>query len=605
MKASLFGKFKAPLASSQSLLIVIAALVGVGGGLASYIFFKLIAYFTALGGRLSPLGAWRFSLYGALGGLVVGPMVYFWAREAKGHGVPEVMEAVAVKGGRIRARVAVVKSLASAVTIGTGGSAGREGPIVQIGAALGSTIAQGLRLTDDRVRTFVACGAAAGIAATFNAPIAGVFFALEIILGEFTAATFSLLVVSSVTAAAVARWLLGNHPAFVVSSYELSRPEELIFYVGLGIVAALAAQLYSRTLYGLEDIFDGQRRIPDWVKPAVGGLLFGALGALIPQTLGRGEDVIAPALAGGVPAIGNFFAQSGSAVTVPVLILVALGLLKILSTSLTIGSGGSGGIFFPGLYIGAMIGGGFGWIVHAIYPWTANPGAYAMVGMAAVFAGMTQAPITGIIILFEMTQDYRIILPLMLASVIATLLSARMSKETIYTLKLARRGVHLRGGRLVRVMASIHVSEAMTTNVESVRPDMPIGDVVSMMQATRHNGFPVIEGDSRLVGVITLEDIRETPLEGRLQRKVSEVMTTELVTAKPDESVEVALRRLTERDIGRLPVVAEGDPSRMVGLVTRSDVLNAYRRRLTFEGEPGGSPKTERIVETSRPGPVG
>ncbi len=606
MKTSLFGRARAPLASSQYLLIAIAALVGVGSGLASYIFFRLIVYFTDLGGRLAPLGSWRFSLYGAIGGLLVGPMIYFWAREAKGHGVPEVMEAVAVKGGRIRARVAVVKSIASAITIGTGGSAGREGPIVQIGSALGSTIAQGLRLTDDRVKTLVACGAAAGIAATFNAPIAGVFFALEIILGQFTAGTFSLLVVSSVTAAAVARWLVGNHPAFMVSPYELARPEELIFYVILGVIAALTAQLYSRTLYGLEDVFDNQQLVPDWVKPAIGGLLFGALGALVPQTLGRGEDIISTALAGVMPPIGALTGQAGSALLVPVLVLGALGLLKILSTSLTIGSGGSGGIFFPGLYIGAMVGGAFGWVVHAIYPWTANPGAYAMVGMAAVFAGMTQAPITGIIILFEMTQDYRIILPLMLSSVIATLLSSRMSEETIYTMKLARRGIKLRQGHLARVMASIPVSQAMTTPVSTVHPDMPLSSVISLMQSTRHNGFPVVEGDSRLIGIVALEDIRGTPLEGRLQRKVREVMTTALVVAKPDDDLESALQRMTERDIGRLPVVSADDPTRLVGLVTRSDLLNAYQRRLTFAGEQGEGPAAPPPeVMTSRPGPEG
>lgn len=237
-----------------------------------------------------------------------------------------------------------------------------------------------------------------------------------------------------------------------------------------------------------------------------------------------------------------------------------------------------------------MIGGAYGWLIHGLFPWTAGPGAYAMVGMAALFAGMTQAPITGIIILFKMTQDYRIILPLMLSSVIATLLSARLSEETIYTMKLARRGIKLRQGHLTRVMAAIPVSEAMSAPVATVRPEMTLGDVVALMQSTKHNGFPVVDAGGRLVGMITLEDIRGTPLEGRLGRKVSEIMATGLVTARADETLEVALRRMTERDIGRLPVVTGDDHGHLVGLVTRSDVLKAYQRRLTLAGgRPAGS----------------
>ena len=574
--------------STQSWLILIAVLVGVGSGLASVGFFRLIQFFTRLGTLVAPAGWGQYSLYGAIGGLAVGPMVYFGAREAKGHGVPEVMYAVAMKGGRIRPRVVVVKALASAITIGTGGSAGREGPIVQIGAALGSTFGQLLRLSEDRVKTFVACGAAAGIAATFNAPIAGVFFALEIILGQFAAGTFSLLVISSVTASVVSRWLLGNHPAFVAPLYELSHPAELLLYVGLGVATALTAQVYTRVLYAVEDFFDAWRRLPEWTKPAVGGLLFGALGALFPQSLGRGEDVMSRVLAGGVPEV-----QGLLPFLAPALLLAALGLVKLLSTSFTIGSGGSGGIFFPGLYIGAMIGGAYGWLVHTLYPWTAGPGAYALVGMAALFAGMTQAPITGIIILFEMTQDYRIILPLMLSTVVATLLASLMSRETIYTLKLTRLGIRLRQGQVVSVMRSIQVAEAMTSPVQTVTPEMTLGEVINLMQATRHNGYPVVEEGSRLVGVIALQDIRDTELEGRLQRRVGEVMTPNPVVTTPGETLDVALERMSGRDVGRLPVVAEGSEHRLVGLLTRSDLLKVYQRRLvTLQDDlaPAASP---------------
>ncbi len=566
--------------NSTFYLALIALILGLCGGLGAILFYYLIHFFKNLffgpvKGFLSFLGPGGISLIGGIGGLMVGPLVSFFAREAKGHGVPEVMYAVARQGGRIRPRVVLVKALASALTIGTGGSAGREGPIAQIGAALGSTVGQLLRLSERRLITLVACGAGAGIAATFNTPIGGAIFALEVVLGEFTASNFGLVVISTVGAALVARMLLGNQPAFLVTSYDLVHPFELFFYAILGIAAAGVALLYARVLYWTEDLFATLRKVPEWVRPALGGAAFGLIGAFLPQTLGRGEHVMNQILLGDLK-----FAW----------FLGLLCLAKIITTSLTIGSGGSGGVFFPGLYIGACLGGALGSIFHRLLPAvTAGSGAYALVGMGALFAGMTQAPVTAVLILFEMTQDYRIILPLMLACGLATLLARVLSRETIYTMKLARQGVQLRGGRDVNIMRGLRVEDAMTKLVHAVRADMTLADVIKLMQETRHNGFPVVDQDDCLVGVITLQDIRGVEPGVRLKTPVREVMTPHPVTAVPEETLEEVSRKFALRDIGRVPVVEGEECRKVVGVITRSDIVRAYNRYLLQQEEEGGS----------------
>lgn len=556
--------------SGHSLLIVLAIMVGVSSGLMAVVFYHLIRLVSGGITFLAILGNSRIVIYAMLGGLIVGPMVYFLAREAKGHGVPEVMHSVALKGGRIRPIVVVVKALASAITIGTGGSAGREGPIVQIGAAIGSTFGQMLTMSERRVKTLVACGAAAGIAATFNAPIAGAIFSLEVILGEFTSGLFSIVVLASVAGAAVSRSLLGSSPAFLVTKYELVSNYEFLFYLFFGLVAMVVAQFYTKVLYKTEDFFDSFT-FPEWLKPVLGGLLFGLFGLLLPQSLGRGEEIMNHALAGinPLPIAPAFMG----------LAILAFG--KIISTSLTIGSGGSGGVFFPGLYIGAMTGGAYGTIVHNAYPTiTSGPGAYALVGMGAVFAGMTQAPITAILMLFEMTQDYRIILPLMLACGFASLLAGFYSKDTIYTLKLKRQGINLLAGRDVNVLSSIKVEEIMATPVETVREEMSIGDLVKIMQNSKHTGYPVTNSKGELTGIITLEDIRRMEFQGRLGKKVKEVMTKGLILTYPEETLDKTLHKFSLKDVGRLPVVESGNQYKILGIVTRTDIIKAYNKRL-------------------------
>lgn len=574
-------------------LMATAILVGLGAGIGAIIFRWLIDQvhrisYEGLGNLFPFLGEYVLIVAPALGGLIVGPLVYFFAREAKGHGVPEVMEAVALRGGRIRPIVVVIKSLASSISIGSGGSVGREGPIVQIGSALGSTLGQVLNMSDERIRNLVACGAAGGIAATFNAPIAGVIFALEVILGEFSTHYFAMVVVSSVTASVVGRIAFGDIPAFITQIYSLVSPWELLFYVVMGLLAAMIAVAFTRILYWFEDLFEAWRKFPEFLKACIGGILLGIAGLLFYQAnISQGWDVPGdPVAFYGVGYEAMEWALMGQG-TVP--LLLALTGIKILATSLTIGSGGSGGVFAPSLFIGVMFGNAFGQVVNGIFPEiTADPGAYALVGMAAVFAGASRAPITAVIILFEMTDDYRIILPLMLATVISTLLAEHLSKESIYTMKLARRGVHLERGQDIDVMQGVLVGEAMTTDIDTVGVDLPLSNMEQVFLETHHHGLPVLDENQELFGVVTLQDLRRAqdsgPLEGHTVR---EIATQSVLTAYPDEPMWAALKRLGTRDVGRLPVVDRKDPKRLLGVIRRNDIVRAYRvgisRRLDLQ----------------------
>jgi CIC family chloride channel protein len=578
--------------SEAAVLLATALAVGIGTGVAAVLFIRLIVIVQTIffeGGvdLFGFLGRGVFLLAPFIGGLLAGPIIYYFAQEAKGHGVPEVMQAIAVRGGRIRPRVVVAKVVASALCIGSGGSAGREGPIVQVGAALGSTIGQWLRLSERRIRNLVACGAAAGIAATFNAPIAGVFFTIEIILGEFHIADLGSVVVASLTASTVARALLGEEPAFKIPTYSMKSPWEVLLYAVLGLIAAIVAVGFIRLLYWVEDRFDGWR-FPEALKPAIGGLLLGVLAIFYPFILGLGFVPQEEALLG-LPLLANVPHVFGSGFTViestllaelSFVLLVVLVFLKPIATSLTLGSGNSGGVFAPSLFTGAALGGAFGLAVEKIAPGlTAGPGAFALVGMAAVFAGAARAPLTAIIIVFEMTEDYRLILPLMAAVIVSLIVAERIQPESIYTLKLVKRGIHLSGGVDVDVMESVRVDEVMVQKPITVPVDLPVTLLAGEFIRTGRHGFPVVYEDGSLFGVVSLEDYRRVTTDGQHepdQLTVGDIATRDMVTVFPDEYVGVALRRMAPRDLSRLPVVSRDNPRSLVGVVRRNDIVRAY-----------------------------
>lgn len=569
MKYSFFELLKT---NEHGIMAILAIVVGLAGGFGAVGFRYLINFFQTISygsdGNLLDLAQsipWYLRVsVPALGGLIVGPMVYFWAREAKGHGVPEVMEAVALKSGLIRKRLVVIKSLASAICIGTGGSVGREGPIVQIGSAIGSTIGQMLKVSGDRMRTLVGCGAAAGIAATFNAPIAGSMFALEIILGDFGLATFSPIVISSVIATAVSRHFLGDAPAFIVPAYELVSAWEFPLYVILGLFCAVVAVTFTKTLYRTEDIFV-DLKFPEYLKAALGGVIIGTIGLLFPQILGVGYGAIDLSLSQDLTWW----------------LLLVLVMCKILATSITIGSGGSGGIFAPSLFMGAMAGGFFGTVVHNLFPSvTASPGAYSIVGMGAVVSATTHGPLTALLMLFEMTGDYKIILPLMITCIISNIVGRQLLKESIYTLKLLRRGINLEEGKEVNVLKSIKVSEVMNTEVETITEALGLERLAEIIFKSKYNSFPVVSDGNKLTGILSFFDYNEAIFDEHLKDLIvaKDIATSDVVTISTDDNLYNALEKITFKDFSILPVVSPDDPSQLIGVLTRRDIMGAYNK---------------------------
>lgn len=492
--------------------------------------------------------------------LAAGLMRLLCPREA-GHGVAGIMEAVALRGGRLRVRPAAARVVAAVVTIVSGGSVGPEDPNVQIGATVGSWFAQRLRLPNERVRTLAACGAASGIASAFNAPIAGVFFAQEIILGEFTTGGFGMVVLAAVTASVITRILRGDSPAFRIPEYTLRSPWELFLYLGLGLAAALVSTLYVRGLFGIEERFHAWKA-PFWLKAAAGGALVGAAGMAFPQLFGVGYDTIDGLLRGEAAAVW---------------VLVALMVLKPLLTATTLAAGGSGGVFAPSLFVGAMLGGAFGQAVGRLLPdLVGPPPAYALVGMGGVLAGAVHCPITAILLLFEMTRDYRIILPMMLCAVVSTLISQRLNPGSVYTARLAKRGIYLHQGRDRGVLEMVTVEEAMARNFPSVPPSMPLEELGRFFEESGQHGAAVVDGEGHLVGVVTLSDYAAALEEGKGEQ-VGDICVRNPVTLFPDQSLHEAMLLMASNDIGRVPVVSREDPKRVVGLVGRSDVIRAYR----------------------------
>jgi chloride channel protein, CIC family len=576
------------LRGSPTGLVTLSLAVGGGAGAGAVAFRYLILWFTkaftghddysaaghASYGYFHSLGFWFVVLAPAVGGLVYGPLIYFFAREARGHGVPEVMLAVAERGGRIRPQVAVVKSLASALCIGSGGSVGREGPIVQIGSALGSTIGQVVRVPESRLRILVACGAAGGISATFNAPIAGVFFGLELILRDFEAESFGVVVLASFVANIIGRAAFGAHPFLSLPAFTIKSPVEYPLYIGLGVAAAFVGVAFIRVLYGAEDVADRiWRGKPEWLRPAAGGLLLGLVLLALPELYGVGYPPLEKAIGGGYVF---WF-----------LLLLLAG--KIAATSLSIAIGGSGGVFAPALFMGAMLGSAYGTGVHHLLPHlTAPAGAYGLVGMGAVFAAAARAPITAVIIIFELTGDYHIILPLMFAIALAAGVSNVLSRDTIYTLKLRRRGIDIMRGRGANLMQLLSVTDAMQPLPAALPADTPLNDVIARLTEANTDGLPVVDEEGTYRGTVTSALIEEAMRENALDATAGE-LAQELPALATAQTLEEALGSLIRARSG-LPVVESGGNA-PVGWLTNVDVLRAYNARLQQGlGElPGGT----------------
>ncbi len=594
----------------DTFLVVLAVLIGAGTGLGAMAFSYLLSktihfYYGWVQGTLHISGgSWTLLLLPLLpasGGLLVGLITYFFAREAKGHGVPEVMDAIARRNGVIRPRVSLAKAVASALTIGSGGSAGTEGPIVQIGAAVGSSLGQVLRLPRGHLPVLIGCGAAAGIASIFNAPIAGVLFALEIFLYDFSFRTLTPVVLSSVVSATVTHALTRTDEAMLQLSgfrYQFHW-WELGNYVVLGVLAGLVAILYIRSLYASEDVFDIRlKRVHPALRPVVGGLLLGGLGIVL--------ALVGPLLEGQPAVFGNGYplirmildpASYGGGGPVQLGLWLLLGLMaaKLLATCLTLGSGGSGGVFAPSLFMGAALGGLFGVALRDVFGASGvNPVAYAVVGMAAVFAGSTHAFLTAIVMLFEMTHDIRVMLPVMLAATIATIVSQMTQRDSIYTQKLSRRGIRMGMVADMTLLRRISAEQLPLTEATFVRENWPLSEVIAKAAERPTAEFVVTDDAGRYRGMLVAEDLRVALLEREAVPLLlaRELARADLPLVHPQESLATLHDKFTRHDVHALPVVDASDSERIVGLVTRSALMRRYQQELSSQrGFGAGRPE--------------
>jgi CIC family chloride channel protein len=546
-------------------LLVLAALVGIGAGLGAVVLIQSLEWVgsaTEWVVKNMTIGEFALVLILPIGIWISWRLGAWFAPEVAGHGVPQIVAAIAVRGGQIRARVMALKTVATALTIGSGGSAGREGSIAQIGSAIGSWLARIARLGENDMIVLVAAGAGAGISATFNAPIAGMFFAMEVILRQFSLRHLHTIIVASVAAAVVAHSIIGEALTFNVPAYAMDNPTNLILYGVLGLVIVPFAWLFLVSL----DIFDVRGRgLPTWVRPLLFGLLVAALGLIHSEITGTGQTFVNDVLRGEIDLAWWT--------------LAFLAVLKALATGATLGGRGAGGIFMPSLFIGATAGSGFARLVAPAWSLSAiTPGAFGLVGMAASFAAVARAPLTSILIVFEITGDYGLVLPLMIATAISTFLAGRVKPESAYSAPLVRMGIHPTHGGVTDLLDTVVVGDTMHRNPTMVGPEDSLGEVQGVLQRNRLHGVPVVD-DGRLVGVVTDADILRAggPSD---QMAAKEAMTPNPVTVTPQTPVSDALERMAALGVGRLPIVAEENTSQLVGIFLREDVVRAYHRAL-------------------------
>ena len=543
-------------------LLVVAALVGLGAGLGAVVLIEAVDIVGGLAqditGSEDP-SLWIFLVLPS-GLWLAWFITYRLAPEAAGHGIPQIIASIVARSGKIRLRVAPLKTVATALTLGVGGSAGREGPIAHIGAAIGSRLGRRLNLNESQVRSLIGAGAAAGISATFNAPIAGMLFAMEVILGTFSGAHMSAIVVASVIGAMVSRGIVGEELTFAIQAYPLSSPWELVLYSLLGVAAAAAGYVFLKQLAFWETKPDRMNR---WTRPVIIGLGIAAVGFLRPEVLGTGQEFIGDLLRNDVDLVWG--------------VLLGLVAVKAVVSAATFGARGSGGIFMPTLFIGAVLGSG---LAAAVAPFwnisTIRPGAFALVGMAAVFAAVARAPLSAILIVFEATGDYGLVLPLMLATLLAMILAEKIHPESAYTMVLTRLGISSRSADMIDLLDNVRVGDVAGPARVVLSPEISLANAQGMLDRRRLHGGPVVD-DDRLVGVLTVADIWAAG--GAADNvTVGEAMTRDPIAVTPDVTVSQAMRRMSALGVGRMPVVASSDSRDLIGMFLREHVMTAYHQ---------------------------
>ncbi|HEY5674630.1 MAG TPA: chloride channel protein [Malonomonas sp.] len=563
--------------SENTFMAVLAVAIGLLAGLGNYALRSLIELIhwgvIEQGSEALSISfdEWSWSrlltpLFPICGGLLLLPFAYYFPKDMKA-GFPSFLEKVNLRGAKLPARTIVTRGFASAITLGTGGSAGQEGPIAQLGGAIGSQFGQLFKMSGDRLKVLVACGAAAGVAATFNAPLAGVFFAQEIVLlASFEMTSFTAIVVSSAMATVVSRALIGDHGELAAPAFALNNPWELLLYLLLGLLIGALAAAFIDSHYRIKDYFS-QLKVSPLLKPILGCALVGIIAIAFPQILGNGYEYIDSVIHGE----GMW------------LLLAALVIVKAVATSITLGSGMPGGLFAPSLYLGAVAGGAFGKLAQLLFPGLSIvPGAYALVGMGAFLSAATHAPMTAIFMLMELTDSYEVIVPIMLSCVVGTAVSRHFKKDSLDTVELTRAGIDLEAGKERNIMASITVGQVMSRDPESIPESMTLRQFAEFIASTRHTNFPLVNAEGELSGIISVQDFLGVVFEQDLMDLVvvKELATVDVITVGASDNLDTAMQRIGYRNIEQLPVVDPQQNNRLVGIISRRDMVSAYNREL-------------------------
>ncbi|MDH3346968.1 MAG: chloride channel protein [Desulfobulbaceae bacterium] len=593
----MFTKLKIFLPGESTRTILIAVCIGVLAGVAIIVFRSSVEFIHEhifmRGRELLQIekGGWRILLLPLLpisGMVLLIPLSLLFPGEVNGYGFTKFLRKVNLENGVIKFRTIIIKIISTALTIGTGNSAGVEGPIAQIGGALGSQIGQSFRVSGKRMKVYIAAGCAGGVAGIFNAPIAGIFFAAEIILlGTYEMSSFSILVVASAISTVVTRAYYGEVTAFSVPDYHMVNPfVEMPLYTLMAIIVGVLAVLHIRFFYMVRDWFQKMPFHPQ-LKPIIGALLIGTIAIFFPEVMGDGYEFIGETLSGhGV-----------------ILLLLALILLKSAATAITLGSGGAGGVFAPALFIGAVIGGAFGGIVHYLLPnYTASPGAYATVGIGAFLAASTHAPMTAIFLLFEMTGNYMIIIPIMLTSILGTVTASKFYHDSIDTVDFTRDGINIHEGREVAIMRSIRVGKAITEDVDFISENANINNLLELFRISKDSFyFPVVDGTGRMVGVVSMQDVKNVlhDEEMRVCYLVGGICSRDVIMLTPDHNLYEAMQLFDVKGIEEIPVVESLENRWVLGMLRRRDVIDTYNHEVLKRGISEKAESIRMLCSTS------
>ena len=543
----------------DQVFLVLALVIGALTGLAVVAFILLTE---RMGMRLYPAGGapWRRLLFPVMGSLGIGYLLFRYFPNARGSGVPQTKAALFAGGGRITLRTVVGKFFCTSATLASGIPLGREGPSVQVGAGIGSVLGRRLGLRPEKVKALLPVGAAAAIAAAFNTPLAAVLFSLEEIMGDLHAPVIGAVVLASATSWVVLRLLLGNNPLFKVPQYQLVHPLELAIYAVLGVAGGLVSVTFTKLLLGMRERFLRFPKGTLWFQPLTGGLVVGLMGWFVPQVLGVGYGYVGDVLNGRM------------ALNLMILLVV----LKLLAVTTSYASGNAGGIFGPALFIGAMLGGAVGTFAHRLLPsYTATPGAYALVGMGAVFAGIVRAPMTSVVMIFEMTQDYAVIVPLMIANLVSLFISSRLQRQPIYEALAVQDGIHLPTAETRQLHGQRQILRAMRPLTESLPVELTVRGALQQAQSSKFRSWLVTDS-SGVVGVISRVTLEREFTQDADQQLGKIVSALNFPHVHSDQSLDLALDRMGASQLDVLPVVSRANVHKLEGIVTLHDVLDSY-----------------------------